>query len=77
MLPKPPRTASNYRMYPADAVRRIRFIKRAQRLGFSLEEIKELLSLRGLPAPKPRTSKRESQGWHWPNLARDKNLLTL
>jgi Hg(II)-responsive transcriptional regulator len=46
LLPKPPRTASNYRMYPEEAVRRVRFIKRAQQLGFSLGEIKQLLSLR-------------------------------
>ncbi len=46
LLPKPPRTASNYRMYSEDAVRRVRFIKRAQELGFTLKEIKELLSLR-------------------------------
>jgi MerR family mercuric resistance operon transcriptional regulator len=32
-------------MFPPDAVRRIRFIKRAQELGFSLSEIRELLSI--------------------------------
>lgn len=46
LLPKPPRTESGYRVFPADAVRRLRFIKRAQELGFSLKEIKELLALR-------------------------------
>lgn len=46
LLPEPPRTGSNYRAYPPDAVRRIRFIKRAQELGFTLKEIRELLSLR-------------------------------
>src|SRR5713226_8017111 len=46
LLPKPPRTASGYRVFPADAARRLRFIKRAQDLGFSLAEIGELLSLR-------------------------------
>jgi Hg(II)-responsive transcriptional regulator len=46
LLSKPLRTASNYRMYSQDAVRRVRFVKRAQDLGFSLREIKELLSLR-------------------------------
>lgn len=40
------RTRSGYRIYRQDAVRRLRFIKRAQELGFSLSEIKELLSLR-------------------------------
>ncbi len=46
LLPKPPRTASGYRMFAPDDVRRIRFIKRAQELGFSLKEVKELLALR-------------------------------
>ena len=46
LLPKPPRTASGYRMFTAEDVRRVRFIKRAQELGFSLREIKELLALR-------------------------------
>ncbi|MBI1733058.1 MAG: heavy metal-responsive transcriptional regulator [Gammaproteobacteria bacterium] len=49
LLPKPPRTGSNYRAYPQDTVRRVRFIKRAQDLGFTLKEIKELLSLRAVP----------------------------
>ncbi len=40
------RTDAGYRIFSSDAVRRIRFIKRAQELGFSLKEIKELLSLR-------------------------------
>ena len=46
IVPKPPRTRSNYRLYPEDTVRRVRFVKKAQELGFSLNEIKELLSLR-------------------------------
>ncbi|MCU1248423.1 MAG: MerR family transcriptional regulator [Edaphobacter sp.] len=46
LLPEPPRLASGYRMFPESAVRRVRFIKRAQELGFSLAEIRELLSLR-------------------------------
>ena len=40
------RTDAGYRIFSSDAVRRIRFIKRAQELGFSLKEIKELLSWR-------------------------------
>jgi len=47
LLPKPDRSASNYRLYPADAIRRVQFIKKAQSLGFTLEEIKEILGLRG------------------------------
>lgn len=46
LLPKPPRLPSGYRVFPRDAVRRVRFIKGAQELGFSLKEIKELLSIR-------------------------------
>lgn len=45
LLPKPPRLPSGYRMFPESAVSRVRFIKRAQELGFSLAEIKELLSI--------------------------------
>ena len=49
LVASPPRSIANYRLYPEDAVRRVRFIKRAQELGFSLKEIKELLSLRAAP----------------------------
>jgi len=47
LLPRPPRGTSGYRELPADTVRLIRFIKRAQDLGFSLDEVAELLLLRG------------------------------
>lgn len=46
LLPAPPRLPSGYRVYSTDTVRRVRFIKRAQELGFTLAEIRELLSLR-------------------------------
>lgn len=46
ILPKPSRTASGYRVYAGEAVRLIRFIKRAQDLGFTLDEIEDLLRLR-------------------------------
>jgi MerR family copper efflux transcriptional regulator len=49
LIEKPPRSASNYRLYPEEAVRRVRFIKRAQELGFSLKDIKGLLLLRATP----------------------------
>jgi len=45
LLPKPPRGGSGYRAYGQDAVRRVRFIKRAQELGFTLAEIADLLAL--------------------------------
>src|SRR2546425_11753674 len=46
LLPKPPRTPTGYRTFDAEAVRRLRFIKQAQALGFSLKEVRELLALR-------------------------------
>lgn len=49
LLARPPRSISNYRLYPPDSVRRVRFIRHAQALGFSLKEIKELLALRAAP----------------------------
>lgn len=49
LLPEPPRSAAGYRRYDAEAVRRLRFIKRAQELGFTLVEIGELLALRADP----------------------------
>lgn len=49
MLPKPPRTASGYRLFPPESIKRIRFIRRAQRLGFTLSEIRELLALSKSP----------------------------
>lgn len=45
LLSKPPRLASGYRSYPANAVRRVRFIKRSQELGYTLTEIAQLLEL--------------------------------
>lgn len=49
LLRDPDRTASNYRVYGGDTLRRVRFIRRAQELGFTLSEIKELLELRASP----------------------------
>jgi Hg(II)-responsive transcriptional regulator len=45
LLPAPARKPSGYRAYPESAVRRLRFIKRSQELGFTLNEVKELLAL--------------------------------
>lgn len=45
LLPDPGRTSSGYRAYPDDAVRIVRFIKRAQELGFTLTQIEVLLDL--------------------------------
>lgn len=49
LVPEPPRRVSGYREYPVESVRLIRFIKRAQELGFSLREVRELLALRVEP----------------------------
>lgn len=46
LLPKPARTGSGYRSYPEEAVERVRFIRRAKELGFTLDEIGELLELK-------------------------------
>ena len=46
LIPEPPRRRSGYRQYPPETVNRIRFIRRAKQLGFSLKEIDELLALR-------------------------------
>ena len=46
LLPQPSRSTANYRLYPPEAVRRVRFIKKAQALGLNLQEIKEVLDLR-------------------------------
>lgn len=58
ILPEPPRRTSGYREYPPETVDLIRFVKRAQELGFSLREVKELLSLRSVPR---RAAKRASR----------------
>ncbi|HHH43481.1 MAG TPA: Hg(II)-responsive transcriptional regulator [Gammaproteobacteria bacterium] len=45
LIDEPPKPAQGYRVYPEDAVSRIRFIKRAQDLGFTLREVTDLLAL--------------------------------
>ena len=45
LLPRVARTSANYRLYTANDVHTLRFIRRARDLGFSMEEIKELLGL--------------------------------
>ena len=46
LLPKPSRTASGYRIYNDAALNQVRFIRKAQSLGFSLDEIRRIMSLR-------------------------------
>jgi MerR family copper efflux transcriptional regulator len=49
LIPEPPRNKSGHREYSLEEVKRTEFIKRSQALGFSLQEISELLSLRVEP----------------------------
>lgn len=44
LISEPPRTESGYRKFPQEVVKDITFIKRTQDLGFTLEEIKNLLA---------------------------------
>jgi len=46
ILAPPPRSGSGYRQFPKETVARLRFVKRAKELGFTLKEICELLALR-------------------------------
>ncbi|VAW68759.1 Transcriptional regulator, MerR family [hydrothermal vent metagenome] len=45
LLTEPEKPLQGYRVYPQQTINRIRFIKRAQQLGFSLQEIADLLQL--------------------------------
>jgi DNA-binding transcriptional MerR regulator len=46
LLPRPSRSAANYRLYSPEALRRVRFIKKAKTLGLTLEETKQILDLK-------------------------------
>jgi DNA-binding transcriptional MerR regulator len=46
ILPKAPRTASGYRMFPPDSLARVNLVQRALQLGFTLSELSEILSAR-------------------------------
>jgi MerR family mercuric resistance operon transcriptional regulator len=45
LLPPPPRSASGHRLYGEGLVRRLNFVRRSRDLGFTIEEIRELLRL--------------------------------
>ncbi len=47
LLPKPQRSTANYRLYWPEAIRRVQFIKKAQAIGLTLEETKQILDLKG------------------------------
>ncbi len=49
LLPRPGRRNRGYRQYPEETLMRLRFIRHAKALGFSLKEIAEMLALRFAP----------------------------
>ncbi|GAB2190035.1 Hg(II)-responsive transcriptional regulator [Sessilibacter sp. MAH2] len=49
LIEQPPKPKDGYRHYPDETVDRIHFIKRAQELGFTLDEVSRLLSLEDSP----------------------------
>lgn len=71
--PPKPRTGG-YRDYPAQSVRRVRFIRRAQRLGFSLGEIVELLELEAGPDAGCADVRRQAEAKRVEVLAKIENL---
>jgi DNA-binding transcriptional MerR regulator len=46
VLPKPKRTQSGYRQYPPESVKRVRMVRRALEIGFTLEELSKILRVR-------------------------------
>src|SRR5260370_42693835 len=56
-----PGTSAKDRRYPDDTPPRVRFVKHAQALGFSLQEIRELLSLRATPKARCADVKRRAE----------------
>ena len=52
LLPEPARTPSGYRLYPHQTTARMRFIRRAKALGFTLDEIGSLLELQDVGGQK-------------------------
>jgi MerR family mercuric resistance operon transcriptional regulator len=61
LIEEPPRRLSGYREYDEEVVSRLGFIRRAKDLGFTLKEIKELLSLRRDPATSAADVKRRAE----------------
>jgi DNA-binding transcriptional MerR regulator len=54
LLSPPVRTASGHRLYDDEAVHRVKLIRRYQQSGLSLEDIREILRMRGLPPEEAR-----------------------
>jgi MerR family transcriptional regulator, copper efflux regulator len=62
LLARPDRRPSGYRQYRPDVVRRVRFIRHAKDLGFTLREIQELLELRVDPASTCEDVRKRARG---------------
>src|SRR2546426_9313307 len=66
ILPAPPRTQSGYRVYSSEAVDLLAFVRQAQRLGVTLDEIKEIVAIKRAgraPCPHlPALGQREADG---------------
>lgn len=52
LIAQPRRTRANHRDYGEETIERVQFIKRAQLLGFDLEQVRELLRLQGAAVPE-------------------------
>ena len=61
LIDEPPRRESGYRQYTDDVIRQLTFIQQAKTLGFSLNEIQELLSLRSQPGVSSREIKQMAE----------------
>ena len=51
ILPAPPRSSANYRTYNQDHIRKLHFVRRCRELGFTLDQIRDLLRLSTEDAP--------------------------
>ncbi|MGH3980461.1 MAG: MerR family transcriptional regulator [Pseudonocardiaceae bacterium] len=61
LLPEPHRSLGGHREYGADAVSVLRVVKAAQRLGFTLNEVEELLAVGAHRGPRPGLRERARQ----------------
>lgn len=78
LIARPPRPRNGgYRDYPDEAVRRIRFIRSAQQLGFSLVEVSELLELESGDATQCADIRRRSETKRREVLVKIDNLLRI
>ena len=61
LLPKPARTDSGYRTFTSASLERVRFIRQAQALGFTLMEVNQLLALRLSPGKTCTDVRKQSE----------------